>query len=110
MRPGITANTLSIKKPQPPIAQIRETWLRDSLYRGVLDDCQTFLQHPEPIAMKTLRLRYLPPLDWPALLDFYRFRATPGVEIVDGFAYRRSIELRGQAATIEVAPAARGPR
>jgi len=58
--------------------------------------------------MKALRLDYLPPLDWSAVLDFYRMRATPGVESVEGPVYRRSIELRGRAATIEVRPAKRG--
>jgi AraC family transcriptional regulator of adaptative response / DNA-3-methyladenine glycosylase II len=55
-------------------------------------------------------LDYSPPFDWTALSAFYRMRATPGVEIVDGDTYRRSIEIGARAATIEVAPAARGDR
>jgi AraC family transcriptional regulator of adaptative response / DNA-3-methyladenine glycosylase II len=36
-----------------------------------------------------LRLDYRPPYDWPQLLAFLRVRAIPGVETVDGDAYRR---------------------
>jgi AraC family transcriptional regulator of adaptative response / DNA-3-methyladenine glycosylase II len=55
-----------------------------------------------------LRLPYRPPLDWTALLGFLAVRATPGVEVVDGDVYRRTIEVGGAAGTIEVAAGA-GP-
>jgi AraC family transcriptional regulator of adaptative response / DNA-3-methyladenine glycosylase II len=53
-----------------------------------------------------VRLPYRPPFDWAGLLAFFRDRATPGVEIVDGDAYRRTIEVDGVAGTIEVRPGA----
>ena len=55
----------------------------------------------EPASL-VLRLAYRPPLDWTALLDFLRPRATPGVEAVDDGAYRRTIELGDATGTIEV--------
>jgi AraC family transcriptional regulator of adaptative response / DNA-3-methyladenine glycosylase II len=53
----------------------------------------------------TRTLGFSPPLDWTALLACHRARATPGVELVDGDAYRRVIEIEGRPATIAVAPA-----
>ncbi|MBI2963506.1 MAG: 3-methyladenine DNA glycosylase 2 [Deltaproteobacteria bacterium] len=53
-----------------------------------------------------LRLAYRPPLDWTALLEFLRARATPAVEEVDGRAYRRTIEWQGHEGTLEVSPLA----
>ncbi|MEX2541524.1 MAG: DNA-3-methyladenine glycosylase [Trueperaceae bacterium] len=49
-----------------------------------------------------LRLCYQPPLDWSSLLGFLALRATPGVELVDGDAYRRSVRLGGTSGIIEV--------
>ena len=51
-----------------------------------------------------LRLHSRPPFDWQALLEFFRFRATPGVEAVDGSTYRRTIEWEGVAGILEVSP------
>src|SRR5256885_419103 len=42
-----------------------------------------------------LHLGFRPPYNWRALLDFMAPRATPGVEVVEGGVYRRSISLRG---------------
>ena len=39
----------------------------------------------------TLRLGYRPPYDFPAMLDFLRGRALPGIEVVDEAAYTRVI-------------------
>ena len=52
-----------------------------------------------------VRLAYRPPYDWDAVLAFLSARATPGVEIVDGTGYRRTIDLNGHAGTIAVSPA-----
>ena len=52
-----------------------------------------------------LTLAYQPPLDWAALLDFLRPRATPGVERVERDAYRRTVSLPGGPALLEVRPA-----
>ena len=49
-----------------------------------------------------LRLRYRPPYDWPAMLDFLGARAIDGVEQVVGDLYRRTVAQDGQRGTIEV--------
>lgn len=51
-----------------------------------------------------LRLAYRPPLDWRAHREFLRVRATPGVEEVDGDAYRRTFEWQGHEGTLEISP------
>ncbi len=56
-----------------------------------------------------LRLPYRPPLAWGSLLAFLRARATPGVEVVEDDAYRRTIELMGVVGTIEVRADAHEP-
>jgi AraC family transcriptional regulator of adaptative response / DNA-3-methyladenine glycosylase II len=50
----------------------------------------------------TVRLRYRPPYDWPAILGFLRTRAIDGVERVDGERYVRSVAEAGAAGIIEV--------
>jgi AraC family transcriptional regulator of adaptative response / DNA-3-methyladenine glycosylase II len=50
----------------------------------------------------TLLLRYRPPYDWPAMLEFLRRRAIPGIEVVTGERYARSIELDGVLGTVAV--------
>jgi AraC family transcriptional regulator, regulatory protein of adaptative response / DNA-3-methyladenine glycosylase II len=49
-----------------------------------------------------LRLPYRPPLDWAAMSVFFKQRATPGVEAVDGDCYRRTIQLNSVAGVIEL--------
>jgi AraC family transcriptional regulator of adaptative response / DNA-3-methyladenine glycosylase II len=51
----------------------------------------------------TVRLRYRPPYDWPAMLAFFGARAIDGVERVDGDRYVRSVAEGGVAGTVEVA-------
>ena len=53
----------------------------------------------------SLKLRYRPPYDWPAMLGFLRARAIAGVESVEGETYRRTIGLDGQQGTVTVRPA-----
>jgi len=53
-----------------------------------------------------LRLAYRPPFDWPRLLAFFHARATPGVELVDGDEYRRSVAIGAFRGVIAVRPAA----
>lgn len=48
-----------------------------------------------------LRLSYRPPYDFPALLDFLRGRALPGLERMDGLSYARVID---DTAWLRVAP------
>jgi AraC family transcriptional regulator, regulatory protein of adaptative response / DNA-3-methyladenine glycosylase II len=56
----------------------------------------------------SLLLRYRPPYDWSAMLDFLAARAIRGVESVsrvDGGVYRRTIGLGGQQGIVTVQPA-----
>lgn len=48
------------------------------------------------------RLRYRPPYHWCAMLSFLRSRATPGVELVDGDRYLRSIHINGHRGKFEI--------
>lgn len=49
-----------------------------------------------------LRLRYRPPYDWESLLTFFRARGIPGVEVVDGERYLRTVEVDVALGSIEV--------
>jgi AraC family transcriptional regulator of adaptative response / DNA-3-methyladenine glycosylase II len=51
----------------------------------------------------TVRLRYRPPYDWPAMLSFLTARAVEGVERVDGEIYCRTVLQDGQVGTVEIA-------
>jgi AraC family transcriptional regulator of adaptative response / DNA-3-methyladenine glycosylase II len=55
----------------------------------------------------SVRLPYRPPYDWDAMLSFLSARAIPGVEIVAGDTYRRSIAIGANCGVISVAPAAK---
>jgi len=77
---------------------------------------ETFLElfHRPPSALRrknlgsneekdvVLRLRYRPPYDWESLLTFFHARAIPGIEIVDGDRYLRTIDIDGALGSIEV--------
>jgi AraC family transcriptional regulator of adaptative response / DNA-3-methyladenine glycosylase II len=52
-----------------------------------------------------LLLRYHPPYDWPAMLQFVRQRAIPGIEVVTANGYARTVELDGVVGTVSVEPA-----
>lgn len=51
----------------------------------------------------TLRLRYRPPYDWPAMLAHLAARAVDGVEVVAEGRYRRTVAHEGRLGTVEVA-------
>ena len=55
-------------------------------------------------ATLTVRLAYRKPFSWKALLSFFADRATPGVEVVDGDSYRRTICLNGDHSIVEIRP------
>lgn len=55
------------------------------------------------------RLRFRPPYDWKAVLSFLAASAAPGVEVVDGTAYRRTISLNGCDGAIEISLDAKYP-
>jgi AraC family transcriptional regulator of adaptative response / DNA-3-methyladenine glycosylase II len=57
-------------------------------------------QHGEIV----LLLRYQPPYDWPAMLEFLRRRAVPGIELVTANRYARSVQLDGVQGIIAVEP------
>ena len=56
----------------------------------------------------TLRLDVREPFDWPRLLAFFRARAIPGVELIDGDSYRRIVHLGGHTGALQVRPGPRG--
>jgi AraC family transcriptional regulator, regulatory protein of adaptative response / DNA-3-methyladenine glycosylase II len=51
-----------------------------------------------------LLLRYQPPYDWAAMLEFLRRRAIPGIERVTADCYARTLQLDGAAGTVTVRP------
>ncbi len=53
----------------------------------------------------SLRLRYRPPYDWPAMLAFLAARAVPGMELVEHGVYARVIDLDGVIGSVRVSPA-----
>jgi AraC family transcriptional regulator of adaptative response / DNA-3-methyladenine glycosylase II len=52
----------------------------------------------------SVRLRYRPPYDWPAMLGFLAARAVPGMELVENGAYARVIALGGEVGSVRVSP------
>lgn len=54
----------------------------------------------------TLKLRYRPPYDWDSMLTFLAVRAIPGVEVVRGNTYMRTIGIDGQHAVVAIRPGA----
>ncbi len=61
-----------------------------------------------PEAVLSVRLPYRQPFAWSALLEFFRYRVTPGVEVVDGDCYRRTLLIDGRQAIVELRPSAKG--
>jgi AraC family transcriptional regulator of adaptative response / DNA-3-methyladenine glycosylase II len=55
--------------------------------------------------MLSVRLAYRPPYDWDAMLSFLTARAIPGVELVSGNGYRRTIAIGHHCGVIGVTPA-----
>ena len=62
------------------------------------------LGHVGPAANLTVRLPYRQPFDWGRMIDFYRYRATPGVESVAGETYRRTLAVGDGHAIVEISP------
>jgi len=60
---------------------------------------------PGPEGEIVLLLRYHPPYDWAATLEFLRQRAIAGVECVTANHYARSVKLDGVHGTVAVEPA-----
>ena len=51
----------------------------------------------------TVKLRYRPPYDWPAMLSHLEARAVEGIERVDGGVYRRTVREGSEMGTVEIA-------
>jgi AraC family transcriptional regulator of adaptative response / DNA-3-methyladenine glycosylase II len=60
-----------------------------------------------PLGRIELTLPFHPPYDWPAMLEFLRQRAIPGIESVAADSYSRSIELDGVQGRVTIQPTAR---
>jgi AraC family transcriptional regulator, regulatory protein of adaptative response / DNA-3-methyladenine glycosylase II len=60
---------------------------------------------PREAGSLSVRLAYRPPYDWDAMLSFLGLRAIPGVEVISGDIYQRSIAIGGDVGAISVAPA-----
>src|SRR5207248_1279033 len=56
----------------------------------------------QPENQYLFRLRFRPPYNWQGMLAFLAPRATPGVELVEGNCYRRSISVDGDHGFFEV--------
>jgi AraC family transcriptional regulator of adaptative response / DNA-3-methyladenine glycosylase II len=72
-----------------PPASLRRT--RDRIRRGA--------------GALSVRLAYRPPYDWDAMLSYLAARAIPGVEMVSGNVYRRTIAVGNNSGVIAVMPA-----
>jgi AraC family transcriptional regulator of adaptative response / DNA-3-methyladenine glycosylase II len=63
---------------------------------------------PDALALEagelTLLLRYRPPYDWDAMLEFLRRRAIPGIEQVSARGYMRSFRFEAAQGTVLVEP------
>jgi AraC family transcriptional regulator of adaptative response / DNA-3-methyladenine glycosylase II len=56
----------------------------------------------QPDNQYVFRLQFRPPYQWDILLKFLAARAIPGVEVVEGNSYRRTISLDGRHGLIDV--------
>jgi AraC family transcriptional regulator of adaptative response / DNA-3-methyladenine glycosylase II len=54
------------------------------------------------MATLSVRLPYQEPFSWPAMLEFFAVRGTPGVESVIGNTYRRTISANGKHGVLAV--------
>jgi AraC family transcriptional regulator, regulatory protein of adaptative response / DNA-3-methyladenine glycosylase II len=50
----------------------------------------------------TLRLRYRPPYDWESMLAYLSARAIPGIEVVEGGSYQRTLAIDGAVGFVRV--------
>jgi AraC family transcriptional regulator, regulatory protein of adaptative response / DNA-3-methyladenine glycosylase II len=56
----------------------------------------------QPEHQYLFHVNFRPPYDWKRLLEFLAVRAVPGVEVVEGGSYRRSIIANGNRGYLEV--------
>jgi AraC family transcriptional regulator of adaptative response / DNA-3-methyladenine glycosylase II len=55
----------------------------------------------------TLHLAYREPLDWTALMDYFRSRLVPGVEEIERDVYRRTVSIGEATGWISVSPSSK---
>jgi len=67
-------------------------------------------EEANPEAPMSVTLSYRQPFDWPALLRYFAARGIPGVEAVEGDAYRRSYQLGESRGVIDIRPDKSLPR
>ncbi|WP_429098070.1 AlkA N-terminal domain-containing protein [Aeromonas veronii] len=67
------------------------------------DDAPEHMSDQPRGATLTLQLPYRPPYDVAAMLAFYRLRAIPGLERVDGEVYERRYRVSDQVALVRIA-------
>jgi AraC family transcriptional regulator, regulatory protein of adaptative response / DNA-3-methyladenine glycosylase II len=67
-------------------------------------------RRPTSSARVEIALAYRPPLDWPRAIEFLQARATPGVEVAEHDRYRRTVEVGGSPAAIEIRLARSEPK
>jgi AraC family transcriptional regulator of adaptative response / DNA-3-methyladenine glycosylase II len=79
-------------------AAIRKTYKRTPSHIRLLARQKTV----QPENQYLFRLRFRPPYHWKGMLAFFAARATPGVEVVDGDCYRRSISSNACQGYFEV--------
>lgn len=80
------------------------------VYRRTPTQIRRLAQNPKTAAPREnqylFHLSFRPPYDWKRLLEFFAAHATPGVEVVQGGCFRRSIALDKQSGYLEVSPVA----
>ena len=80
------------------------------VYRRTPTEIRRLAQNRKTAAQREnqylFHLSFRPPYDWKRLLEFLQAHATPGVEVVQGACFRRSIALDKQSGYWEVSPVA----
>jgi AraC family transcriptional regulator of adaptative response / DNA-3-methyladenine glycosylase II len=76
-------------------------------YRRTPTQIRRLARQPAAAALESanqylFRLHFRPPFAWSKMLDFLALRTTPGVEVVEGGTYRRSISVSGTNGYVEV--------
>ena len=52
----------------------------------------------------SLRLDYRPPLHWPSMLAYLRYRLTPGMDMIEGEDYLRTVSIGGHSGWLRLGP------
>ena len=96
-KPSPSMEELARNKPSPSRGKLARN--KPSPSRGGLGG--------DGVASTPLRLKYQPPYDFPALLEFFARRAIPGVENIDVTSYSRCFALNGSVGSLRVVQANR---